>query len=134
MASGQRIAVIGATGAVGQTTLKILEQRKFPIRELRAYASARSAGTTVTFAGESLKVEKLDANSFKGIDIVLFSAGSEQSREFAPVAVKAGAVVIDKSNAFRMDPDVPLVVPGINHDAARRPKGILPCPNSRTIV
>jgi aspartate-semialdehyde dehydrogenase len=134
MASGQRIAVIGATGAVGQTTLKILEQRKFPIRELRAYASARSAGTTVTFAGESVKVEKLDANSFKGIDIVLFSAGSEQSREFAPIAVKAGAVVIDKSNAFRMDPDVPLVVPEINPDAARRHKGILACPNCTTIV
>src|ERR1700724_3104418 len=98
MANGQRIAVIGATGAVGQTTLKILEQRKFPIRELRAYASARSAGKTVTFAGESISVGTLDANSFKGIDIVLFSAGSEQSKEFAPIAVKAGAVVIDKSN------------------------------------
>jgi aspartate-semialdehyde dehydrogenase len=134
MANGQRIAVIGATGAVGQTTLKILEQRKFPIRELRAYASARSAGKTVTFAGESLKVETLDANSFKGIDIVLFSAGSSQSREFAPIAVKAGAIVIDKSNAFRMDPDVPLVVPEINPDAARRHKGILACPNCTTIV
>src|SRR5260370_8330895 len=85
MASGQRIAVIGATGAVGQTTLKILEQRKFPIRELRAYASARSAGTTVTFAGEPVKGEKLDANSFKAIDISLFSADSEQSRHFAPI-------------------------------------------------
>ena len=134
MANGQRIAVIGATGAVGQTTLKILEQRKFPIRELRAYASARSAGKTVTFAGESIPVETLDANSFKGIDIVLFSAGSSQSREFAPIAVKAGAIVIDKSNAFRMDPDVPLVVPEINPDAARRHKGILACPNCTTIV
>lgn len=111
MASGQRIAVVGATGAVGQTTLKILEQRKFPIRELRAYASARSAGKTVMFAGESITVERLDAGSFKGIDIALFSAGSEQSREFAPLAVKAGAIVVDKSSAFRMDPDVPLVVP-----------------------
>src|SRR5271156_524830 len=134
MASGQRIAVVGATGAVGQTTLKILEQRKFPIRELRAYASARSAGTSVMFAGDQVKVEKLDANSFKGIDIVLFSAGSEQSREFAPIAVKAGAVVIDKSNAFRMDPDVPLVVPEINAGAARHHKGILACPNCTTIV
>ena len=106
--------MIGATGAVGQTTLKILEQRKFPVRELRAYASARSAGKTVTFAGESIPVQTLDANSFKGIDLVLFSAGTEQSREFAPIAVKAGAVVIDKSNAWRMDPDVPLVVPEIN--------------------
>src|SRR5579862_9049076 len=134
MANGQRIAVIGATGAVGQTTLKILEQRKFPVRELRAYASARSAGTTVTFAGEPVKVEKLDANSFKGIDIVLFSAGTEQSREFAPIAVKAGAIVIDKSSAFRMDPNVPLVVPEINGAAARAHKGIVACPNCTTIV
>jgi aspartate-semialdehyde dehydrogenase len=134
MANGQRIAVIGATGAVGQTTLKILEQRKFPIRELRAYASERSAGKTVTFAGDSITVQKLDSNSFKGIDIVLFSAGAEQSREFAPIAVRAGAVVIDKSNAFRMDPDVPLVVPEINGAAARRHKGILACPNCTTIV
>src|SRR5271156_2812357 len=99
MASGQRIAEIGATGAVGQTTLKILEQRKLPVRELRAYASERSAGKTVAFKGESIPGHRLDANSFKGIDIVLFSAGSEQSREFAPIAVKAGAVVIDKANA-----------------------------------
>ena len=134
MASGQRIAVIGATGAVGQTTLKILEQRKFPIRELRAYASARSAGKTVTFAGESIPVGKLDADSFKGIDIVLFSAGSAQSREFAPIAVKAGAIVIDKSSAFRMDPEVPLVVPEINGAAAHKHKGILACPNCTTIV
>src|SRR5271155_2737622 len=134
MASGQRVAVIGATGAVGQTTLKILEQRKFPVRELRAYASERSAGKTVTFKGESIPVHRLDANSFKGIDIVLFSAGSDQSREFAPIAVKAGAVVIDKSNAFRMDPDVPLVVPEINGAAARNHKGIVACPNCTTIV
>src|ERR1700719_550897 len=134
MANGQRIAVIGATGAVGQTTLKILEQRKFPVRELRAYASARSAGKTGTFAGEAVPGRERHGNSFEGIDIVLFSAGSEQSREFAPIAVKAGAVVIDKSNAFRMAPDVPLVVPEINPDAARRHKGILACPNCTTIV
>ncbi len=126
--------MVGATGAVGQTTLKILEQRKFPIRELRVYASARSAGKRVTFAGESITVEKLDAGSFKGIDIALFSAGSEQSREFAPIAVKAGAIVVDKSSAFRMDPDVPLVVPEINGAAARRHKGIVAVPNCTTIV
>ena len=134
MASGQRIAVVGATGAVGQTTLKILEQRKFPIRELRAYASERSAGKTVTFAGEPITVRRLDAGSFKGIDIALFSAGSAQSREFAPIAVKAGAIVVDKSSAFRMDPDVPLVVPEINAGAARNHKGIVACPNCTTIV
>jgi aspartate-semialdehyde dehydrogenase len=134
MASGQRIAVVGATGAVGQTTLKILAQRNFPVRELRAYASARSVGKTVTFKGESIPVEELNANSFKGIDLVLFSAGTEQSREFAPHAVKAGAIVIDKSNAWRMDPNVPLVVPEINGAAARNHKGIVSCPNCTTIV
>ncbi|HUO06665.1 MAG TPA: aspartate-semialdehyde dehydrogenase [Candidatus Binataceae bacterium] len=134
MASAQRIAVVGATGAVGQTTLKILEQRNFPVRELRAYASARSAGKTVEFKGERIPVQTLDANSFKGIDIVLFSAGTEQAREFAPHAVKAGAVVVDKSNAFRMNPEVPLVVPEINGAAARAHKGIVSCPNCTTIV
>jgi aspartate-semialdehyde dehydrogenase len=134
MANGQRVAVVGATGAVGQTTLKILEQRNFPVRELRAYASERSAGKTMTFAGESITVQKLDVNSFKGIDIALFSAGSDQSREFAPIAVKAGAIVIDKSNAWRMDPNVPLVVPEINGTATRSHKGIVACPNCTTIV
>jgi len=134
MATGQRIAVVGATGAVGQTTLKILEQRHFPIRELRAYASERSAGKSVRFAGESITVRRLDADSFKGIDIALFSAGAPQSREFAPLAVKAGAMVVDKSSAFRMDPDVPLVVPEINAAAARKHKGIVACPNCTTIV
>jgi len=134
MATGQRIAVVGATGAVGQTTLKILEQRHFPIRELRAYASERSAGKSVRFAGESITVRRLDADSFKGIDIALFSAGAPQSREFAPLAVKAGAMVVDKSSAFRMDSDVPLVVPEINAAAARKHKGIVACPNCTTIV
>ncbi len=134
MANGQRVAVVGATGAVGQTTLKILEQRKFPIRELRAYASERSAGKTVTFAGEPITVEQLGPGSFKGIDIALFSAGGAQSRQFAPLAVKAGAIVVDKSSAFRMDPDVPLVVPEINAAAARNHKGIIACPNCTTIV
>ena len=134
MASGQRIAVVGATGAVGQTTLKLLHERNFPVRNLRAFASARSAGKKVSFAGESIAVEALTAASFKGIDLALFSAGTEQSREFAPLAVKAGALVVDKSNAFRMDPDVPLVVPEINGAAARAHKGIVSCPNCTTIV
>ena len=126
--------MVGATGAVGQTTLKILEQRNFPVRELRAYASARSVGKTVTFKGESLPVNQLDAASFKGIDIALFSAGADQSREFAKAAVRAGAIVVDKSSAFRMDPEVPLVVPEINAAAARKHKGIVACPNCTTIV
>jgi aspartate-semialdehyde dehydrogenase len=134
MASGQRIAVVGATGAVGQTTLKLLHDRKFPVRDLRALASARSVGKKVTYAGESITIEELTKDSFKGIDIALFSAGTEQSREFAPAAVKAGAVVIDKSNAFRMNAEVPLVVPEINGAAARKHQGILSCPNCTTIV
>src|ERR1700722_9704505 len=134
MASGQRIAVVGATGAVGQTVLKILEQRKFPVRELKAYASQRSVGKTVTFAGESIPVQLAGADGFKDIDIAFFSAGSEQSRALAPMAVKAGAIVIDKSSAFRMDPNVPLVVPEINPAAARAHRGIVACPNCTTIV
>lgn len=134
MASGQRIAVVGVTGAVGQTTLRILEQRKFPVRELRVYASARSVGKTVTFAGETIPVQELRDDVFKGIDIALFSAGSDQTRKFAPAAVKAGAIVVDKSSAFRMDPDVPLVVPEINGAAALGHKGIIACPNCTTIV
>src|SRR5712671_5749638 len=134
MASGQRIAVVGVTGAVGQTTLKILEQRKFPVRDLKAYASERSVGKTVTFAGESIPVQRAGADGFKDIDIAFFSCGAQQSREFAPIAVKAGAIVIDKSSAFRMDPDVPLVVPEINGATVRAHKGIIAVPNCTTIV
>ena len=134
MASGMVVAVVGVTGAVGQTTLKILEERKFPVRELRAFASARSAGKTVTFKGETVKVQAVGPDSFKGVELALFSAGSAQSKEYAPFAVKAGAVVIDKSNAFRMDPHVPLVVPEINPHAVKGHRGILACPNCTTIV
>ena len=130
MASGLVVAVVGVTGAVGQTTLRILEERKFPVRELRAFASARSAGKAVTFQGEQVRVEAVGPDVFKGVEIALFSAGSAQSKEYAPMAVRAGAVVVDKSNAFRMDPQVPLVVPEINPEAAQhRPKGIIASPN-----
>ena len=134
MASGVVVAVVGVTGAVGQTTLKILEERKFPVRELRAFASARSAGRTVIFKGETVRVEAVGPGAFKGVDIALFSAGSAQSKEYAPQAVKAGAVVVDKSNAFRMDPQVPLVVPEINAHAVRGHRGIVACPNCTSIV
>ena len=134
MASGQRIAIVGVTGAVGQTTLKLLKERNFPVRDLRAFASARSAGKTVKFGDDDITVELLSAESFKDIDIALFSAGSEQSRQFAPLAVKAGAVVVDKSSAFRMNPEVPLIVPEINPAAAKSHRGILACPNCTTIV
>ncbi len=128
------VAVVGVTGAVGQTTLKILEERKFPVKELRAFASERSVGKTVTFKGETIRVEKVGPGAFTGVDIAFFSAGSAQSKEYAPQAVKAGAVVVDKSSAFRMDPAVPLVVPEINAHAARRHQGIVACPNCTTIV
>src|ERR1700730_13457479 len=134
MASGVVVAVVGVTGAVGQTTLKILEERKFPVRELRAFASARSAGKTVTFKGEAVRVEAVGPAAFKGVEIALFSAGSAQSKEYAPQAVKAGAVVVDKSSAFRMDPAVPLVVPEVNAHAITGHQGIVACPNCTTIV
>jgi len=134
MASGMVVAVVGVTGAVGQTTLKILEERKFPVRALRAFASARSGGKTVTFKGEAIRVDAAGPDSFKGVELALFSAGSAQSRELAPLAVKAGAIVIDKSSAFRMDPQVPLVVPEINPHAVKGHRGILACPNCTTIV
>ena len=134
MASGLSIAVVGATGAAGQTTLRILEERKFPVRELRAFASERSVGKTVTFRGEPIPIQRIEPTAFRGVDIAFCSAGSAQSKEYAPMIVKAGATVIDKSNAFRMDPDVPLVVPEINAHAARRHHGILACPNCTTIV
>ncbi|HVQ74761.1 MAG TPA: aspartate-semialdehyde dehydrogenase [Candidatus Binatia bacterium] len=134
MASGCVVAVVGVTGAVGQTTLRLLEERAFPVKELRAFASERSAGKRVTFGGESIGVERLGPDAFRGVEIALFSAGSAQSREWAPRAVKAGAVVIDKSSAFRMDPDVPLVIPEINGHAAREHRGIVACPNCTTIV
>jgi aspartate-semialdehyde dehydrogenase len=132
--SGLIVAVVGATGAVGQTTLRILDERKFPIRDLRLFASERSVGKTVTFKGETIAVAKVDPESFRGVDVAFFSAGSAQAREYAPQAVKAGAVVVDKSSAFRMDPDVPLVVPEINARAAKAHRGIVACPNCTTIV
>jgi len=127
------VAVVGATGAVGKEMLKILEERDFPIRNIRAIASERSEGKTLKFAGEKIKVERLDSSSFKGIEIALFSAGASISREFSPKMVKAGAVVVDNSNAFRMEEGVPLVVPEVNPQAARSHKGIIANPNCSTI-
>jgi aspartate-semialdehyde dehydrogenase len=134
MASGLCLAVVGATGAAGQATLRILEERKFPVRELRAFASERSVGKTVTFRGEPITIRRIEPAAFKGVEIAFCSAGSAQSKEYAPMIVKAGATVIDKSNAFRMDADVPLVVPEINAHAARQHRGILASPNCTTIV
>ena len=134
MAAGICVAVVGATGAAGETTLRILEERKFPVRELRCFASERSVGKTVAFQGERVVVRKVEAAAFNGVDIAFCSAGSAQSKEYAPMIVKAGAVVVDKSNAFRMAPTVPLVVPEINPHAARKHEVILACPNCTTIV
>jgi aspartate-semialdehyde dehydrogenase len=134
MAVGVTVAVLGATGAAGGTTLRILEERKFPVRELRAFASERSVGKTVTFAGEAVRVQRIEAAAFKGVDIAICSAGTAQAREFAPMIVKAGAVVVDKSNAWRMDPAVPLVVPEVNAHAVRAHQGIIASPNCTTIV
>ena len=134
MASGVIVAVVGATGAAGQTTLRILEERKFPVRELRCFASERSVGKTVTFAGEAVPIRRVEAAEFKGVEVAICSAGSAQSREYVPMIARAGAVVVDKSNAWRMDPTVPLVVPEINPHAVRQHRGIIASPNCTTIV
>lgn len=128
------VAIVGATGAVGAELMRCLERREFPLSALRLLASARSAGKTLPFTGTELTVEALDESSFAGVDLALFSAGGGTSRRFAPVAVEAGAVVVDNSSAFRMDPDVPLVVPEINPDAALTHRGIVANPNCTTII
>ncbi len=128
------IAVVGATGAVGTEILLVLEARGFPVGELRLLASARSAGTTMAFRGAQVAVSELSAASFAGVDVALFSAGGERSRQFAPAAVAAGAVVIDNSSAFRMAPEVPLVVPEINGGALAGHSGIIANPNCAAII
>ena len=128
------VAVVGATGAVGVELLQCLEQRRFPLSELKLFASARSAGKTLPFRGKPVAVQELTEDSFKGVDIALFSAGGSQSKRFAPIAVRQGAVVVDNSSAFRMDAGVPLVVPEINPQAVREHKGIIANPNCSTII
>ena len=128
-----RVAILGETGAVGQEFLNLIEERKFPFAELRLLASSRSAGKKIAFMGREYTVQEATADSFEGIDIALFAGGSA-SKEFAPYAVKAGAVVIDNSSAFRMDPAVPLVVPEVNPEAIRQHKGIIANPNCSTII
>jgi aspartate-semialdehyde dehydrogenase len=131
--SGYVVAVVGATGAVGTEMIEVLEERKFPVERLVPLASTRSAGGTVAFEGHEVPIEVLTKNSFAGVDIALFSVGTELSREFAPIAVKAGAVVIDNSAAWRMTPEVPLVVPEVNAHDIRWHKGIIANPNCSTI-
>jgi len=135
MSGSYRVAVVGATGAVGQQMVACLEERRFPVAQLFPLASERSLGKKVTFLGKEIQVEVLDQNSFKDIDIALFSAGGSISKEYGPIAAAAGAVVVDNSSAWRMDPEVPLVVPEVNpQDIAQyNTKGIIANPNCSTI-
>ena len=127
------VAVAGATGAVGRKMLEILRERNFPVDRLKLLASARSAGTSLEFKGEQVTVEELRHDSFEGVDIALFSAGASVSQEFAPSAVKSNCVVIDNSSAYRMEKDVPLIVPEVNPDAIGEDPGIIANPNCSTI-
>jgi aspartate-semialdehyde dehydrogenase len=129
-----RVAILGATGAVGTELIELLQSRQFPVSELKLLASPRSAGRTLTFQGETLPIEAVGENSFANVDLVLASAGGSISKAWAPKAVAAGAVVIDNSSAFRMDPQVPLVVPEVNPDAAAKHQGIIANPNCTTIL
>jgi aspartate-semialdehyde dehydrogenase len=126
-------AVVGATGAVGNEMIATLEQRDFPVEKLRLFASERSEGKTLEFYGKQIPVETLSEDSFKGIDIALFSAGAERSKIWAPIAAKSGCVVVDNSSQWRMDPEVPLVVPEVNSHDLKWHKGIIANPNCSTI-
>jgi len=128
------LAIAGVTGAVGQEFLKILDERDFPFDSLKVLASSRSAGKKIEFKGREYIIEEMTKNSFKSVDIALFSAGGARSKEFAPAAAQAGAVVVDNTSAFRMDPDVPLVIPEINPQKIQEHKGIIANPNCSTII
>ncbi len=131
---GCNVAIAGVTGAVGQEFLAILEQRDFPFDSIKMLASSRSKGKKITFKKKEYVVEEMTKDSFEGVNIALFSAGASRSREFAPAAIQAGAVVVDNSSAFRMVPDVPLVIPEINPQKIKEHKGIIANPNCTTII
>ena len=128
------VAIVGATGAVGVELIRCLEERAFPLSELRLFASPRSAGKTLRSRGQALAVRELNEQSFSGVDLALFSAGGSTAKRFAPIAVRAGAIVVDNSSAFRMDPSVPLVVPEINPQTLRAHQGIIANPNCCAII
>lgn len=133
--TGLNVAVVGATGQVGRVMRTLLEERDFPVKSIRFFSSARSAGTTLTFKGEEITVEDVDTANYDGIGIAVFSAGASASLEYAPKFVAAGAVVVDNSSAWRKDSDVPLVVSEVNpEDIANRPKGIIANPNCTTMA
>jgi aspartate-semialdehyde dehydrogenase len=132
--SGYTVAIAGVTGAVGQEMLRTLEKRDFPVKSLRPLASSRSVGKKIRFKGEDLPVEELTDDSFKGVDVALFTAGAKRSRQFADAAVAEGTVIIDNSSAFRLEPDIPLVVPEVNPQEVKNHHGIIANPNCSTII
>jgi len=134
MSQLKHVAIVGATGAVGAEMIRCLEERHYPVGELTLLASARSAGKTLKFKGQDIVIKELTKDSFKGVDVALFSAGGGISRDFAPAAVAAGAVVVDNSSAFRMDDTVPLVVPEVNAEDIKTHKGIIANPNCTTAI
>jgi aspartate-semialdehyde dehydrogenase len=134
LSKSYRVAILGATGAVGTELMSLLLERKFPLAELKLLASEKSVGKQLGFGNQTLTLEAVEANSFDNIDVVLASAGGSISKQWAPIAAKAGAVVIDNSSAFRMQPDVPLVVPEVNPDAVSSHQGIIANPNCTTIL
>ncbi len=134
MSRNYHVAIVGATGAVGVEMIRTLEKRNFPVGKLTLLASAKSAGKTAQYNGQDVTIQELREDSFAGVDIALFSAGGGISKQFAPAAVKAGAVVVDNSSAFRMDDSVPLVVPEINGDDVKKHKGIIANPNCTTAI
>ncbi|WP_165228688.1 aspartate-semialdehyde dehydrogenase [Aquisphaera insulae] len=129
----KNVAVVGATGAVGDRMVRLLEERNFPVRSIKFLASERSAGKTLTFRGKDHRIEPISGDAFRGVDIVLSSTPGSVSKEWSPIAAAAGAVVVDNSSAFRMDPEVPLVVPEVNPQDVARNKGIIANPNCSTI-
>ncbi|MCX7822127.1 MAG: aspartate-semialdehyde dehydrogenase [Syntrophobacterales bacterium] len=130
---GYHVAVVGATGAVGTMMIRILEERNFPVRSLRLFASSRSAGKRLKFKDTEIPVEELKESSLRGVEIALFSAGASVSRTFGPVAVSSGCVVVDNSSAFRMNPEIPLVVPEVNPHSLKNHRGLISNPNCSTI-
>ena len=134
MSKNLHVAIVGATGAVGVEMIRTLEKRNFPVGQLTLLASARSAGKTLPFRGEEIVIKELRDDSFAGVDVALFSAGAAISKKYAPLAVQAGAVVVDNSSAFRMEADVPLVVPEINGADVKKHKGIIANPNCTTAI
>lgn len=134
MNQGYHIAIVGATGAVGEELLRVLERRHFPVKKITLLASAKSVGKKLPFRDQEIEVKELNENAFEGVNFAFFSAGATRSRQFAPAAIKAGAIVIDNSSAFRMEPDVPLVVPEVNPEDLSKHQGLIANPNCSAAI